>query len=412
MKKEKIKIVHLITRLDKGGSSENVLLTVTHFAQKGYDCSLIYGKTTNPPVELIKKAETIGVKLICIDSLVRSISPFCDFCAFFALWRILRLLRPDIVHTHSSKAGILGRWAAWVCSLEFIIHNSEFRIKIVHTPHGHVFYGYYGKTVSAFFVLIEKITAIITDKIIALTEGEKKESLAYGVGKTEQWEVIHSGVDLSVSPLVRLSVGSLNSTNQLIHQLTNKLIIGSVGRLDPVKGYKYFVEAIPLILTHPLTRSSAHSLFFLIVGDGSERKNLEFIIHNSKLKDKVIFTGWRNDVEELINLMGIYVQPSINEGMGMTLLRAQALSKPIVATNVQGIPSVIKDSITGILVPPKNSQALAEAIIKLAKSKEQRVKMGEEGKKWATEIVDSYPRFSTQREIHLVEKLYAELLPK
>ncbi|HCJ66910.1 MAG TPA: hypothetical protein DHV62_06175, partial [Elusimicrobia bacterium] len=282
------KIVHTITRLDKGGSSENILLTVTHLARQGYDCSLIYGKTTDPPVELIKEAETAGVKFIPIESLVRSISPVCDFLAFLRLLVLLRLLRPDLVHTHSSKAGILGRWAAWFLNLLSLITNHPYLIgrsperrqspiiKIIHTPHGHVFYGYYGKTISAIFVLIEKITVIITDKIIALTKGEKNESLAYGVGRAEQWEVIHSGVDLSVSPLVRLSVGSLNSTNQLIHQLTNKLIVGSVGRLDPVKGYKYFVEAIPLITQSPITNHQ--SLKFLIVGDGTERENLQSVI--------------------------------------------------------------------------------------------------------------------------------------
>ncbi len=135
----KYKIVHIITRLDKGGSSENVLLTVTYFAQKGYRCSLIYGKTVDPPLELIRKAKTAGVEFIPVTSLVRSINPLCDFLAFLRLLRFLRFLRPSIVHTHSSKAGILGRWSTWLS--RYLISDIRYPM-IVHTPHGHVFYGY------------------------------------------------------------------------------------------------------------------------------------------------------------------------------------------------------------------------------------------------------------------------------
>jgi len=407
------KIVHIITRLDKGGSTEDVLLTTTHFAQKGYQCSLIYGKTINPPVELVKKTKTAGVKFIGIESLVRSISPFRDLLAFLCLLRLLRLLRPDIVHTHSSKAGILGRLATYLYS-KLQIADCKLKPKIVHTPHGHVFYGYYGRMITTMFITIERITAIITNKLIALTEGEKNESLAYGVGRSEQWEVIHSGVNFSD---IRDQASGIRKEFDIPEEA---IVIGSVGRLDPVKGYKYFVEAIPLITQSPITNHQA--LKFLIVGDGEERKNLQSVIVrrqsqalddgvcNLKLEDRVIFTGWRNDVEEMISLMDIYVQPSINEGMGKTLIQAQALGKPIVATNVQGIPSVVKDGVTGILVPPKNSQALAEAILELAESEERRRKMGKEGKKWVTETVDGYARFSTERMLHLIEKLYAELL--
>jgi len=395
------KIVHIITRLDKGGSTEDVLLTTTHFAQKGYQCSLIYGKTINPPVELVKKTKTAGVKFIGIESLVRSISPFRDLLAFLCLLRLLRLLRPDIVHTHSSKAGILGRLATYLYS-KLQIADCKLKPKIVHTPHGHVFYGYYGRMITTIFITIERITAIITNKLIALTEGEKNESLAYGVGRSEQWEVIHSGVNFSD---IRDQASGIRKEFDIPEEA---IVIGSVGRLDPVKGYKYFVEAIPLITQSPITNHQA--LKFLIVGDGEERKNLQSVIYNLKLEDKVIFTGWRDDVEEIISLIDIYVQPSINEGLGMTLLQAQALGKPIVATNVQGIPSVVKDGVTGILVPPKNSQALAEAILELAESEERRRKMGKEGKKWVTETVDGYPRFSSERENCLVEKLYVELL--
>ncbi len=398
-----MKILQIITRLDRGGSTEDILSSCAYLQNQGYVLTIVYGKTVNPPAELVWQKKSGKINSINLPYLVRGINPFFDFLSLIRIYQILTQERPDIVHTRTSKAGILGRWAAWLCNLKFIIHNSESRIRIVHTPHGHVFYGYYGRTITAIFIMIEKITAIITDKLVALTEGEKNESLAYGVGRPEQWEVIHSGVSLNSKLKIK--------NEKLLKELNipeEAIVIGSVGRLDPVKGYKYFIEAIQIINY----RLQIANCKFLIVGDGSERKNLESAICNLKLEDKVIFTGWRDDPEEIISIIDIYVQPSVNEGMGMTLVQAQALAKPIVATNVQGIPSTVKDGVTGILVPPKNAQALVAAILRLVQSEEQRKRMGEEGKIWVGELVGGYPRFSRERMFFLLEKLYENLSAK
>jgi len=411
---KKIKVIHIITRLDKGGSAENVLITCKELDKNKYDTILVYGLSQGISCQL-------PVRNYKVDELVREISPLKDVVAFWKIYKIIKNEKPEIVHTHSSKAGFLGRWAAW---LSRITSYKLQATKVIHTPHGHIFYGYYGKLKTLLFLFLERLTAKITDKLIALTEGEKKESLNFDVGKPDQWTVIHSGVNPPGLPfskgggtLEKLSkdgfvIGTqsrfFKGGSALDNFSKNGLVIGTVARLEPVKGVKYFVEAIPMIF-NLLTFSPSHFLTFLIVGDGSERKILENKVEKYGLKDKVIFTGMREDVLDLISTMDIYVQPSLNEGMGKTLVQAMYLSKPVVATNVQGIPDVVIDGETGILVQPERPDLLASAIVKLIEDQNLRKKMGEKGFQYVNEKIDGYPRFSIERMIFLLEKLYESL---
>lgn len=391
----KIKLIQIITRLDKGGSSENVLLTCEKLNKDEYEIILIYGVSQIPNINF-------QFTTYKIDELVREISPIKDIAAFLKIYKIIKKEKPDIVHTHSSKAGILGRWAAFLLRTV----DSELRtLKIFHTPHGHIFYGYYNKLITIMFILIEKITAKITDKLIALTEGEKNESLAYGIGKSEQWVIIHSGVDYKL----QISNDKLKKIKKEFGIQDDYLVIGTVARLEPVKGVEYFIDAIKIIIDYKLQVTDCK---FLIVGDGSEMIKLKQKVKRLNIEDKVIFTGMREDVPELISIMDIYVQPSLNEGMGKTIVLAQLLGKPVVATKVQGIPSVVLDGKTGILVEPKNPIQLAEAVSKLLKDEKLRRQLGENAKQWVNKIVDGYPQFSVERMIYLLENLYNEVLSK
>ncbi|MBN1383315.1 MAG: glycosyltransferase [Elusimicrobia bacterium] len=415
---EKNKHLHIITRLDKGGSTENVLLTCIGIQSERQTCSVLYGHTVNPAQGLIDKAQEKGVRFIYLPSLVRSINPVKDIIAFIRIFLFLRKEKPYIVHTHSSKAGILGRWAAFCYNLK--IRNprlvsdeserakSEIRIKIVHSSHGHVFYGYYGRLKSRLFVLAERITAKFTDMIVALTEGEKEESLALSIGQPDKWVVIHSGIS-NISSEAGISPPRLAELRRKLGIPGDAVVVGTLARLDPVKGVKYFIESIPLIVSS-LTLSLSHSLAFLIVGDGSERKNLEYMVDGLELNDEVIFTGWRNDTSELTSIMDIYVQPSLNEGMGKTIVAASLLGKPVVASRVQGIPDVVINGKTGILVPPEDPEKLASAILTLIKDKPLRKLMGEEGRKWVGGNVDGYPRFSVELMIKKLNHIYRNLL--
>lgn len=416
-----MKIMHIITRLDKGGSSENVLHSCEFFALKKppiknkYEVALVYGGNTF----LKEHTKDLNIKIYYIKELQRNVDFIRDFVAFIKIFNIINKEKPDIVHTHSSKAGILGRWGVFLINLKLKIKNDKL-IKVVHTPHGHIFYGYYNRFITYLFVLIEKITARITDKLIALTEGEKEETLSFGVGKPQQWSVIHSGVNL---------VDFKTSCFQLKYDLfisESDIVVGTVARLEPVKGVGYLIGSIPF-LEKFLTSSSFQPITFLIVGNGSQRKilekklisyNFKYFEHNSykifeksidNKKFRVIFTGIRDDVCELISVMDIYVQPSVNEGMGKTIILAQLLGKPVIATRVQGIPSIVLDGQTGILIEPKNSKMLAEAIISLLKDKELREKISSNAKIFSSKKIDGYPRFSVERMVYLLETLYMEL---
>jgi len=399
-----MKILHIITRLDKGGSAEVVVYICEYFNKKeGYEIVLVYGGETKV---------NLSCKNYYIKELKRKISLVNDIIAFLKIYKIIKKEKPDIVHTHSSKAGIIGRWAAWLARK--INYKLKF-LRIIHTPHGHIFYGYYGKLRTFLFLFLERLTAKITDKLIALTEGEKNESLSFGVGKEQQWIVIPSGIDYNLELKVSHNLRDLSRKlrdSELKEKLgisKNSIVIGTVARLEPIKGIRYFVDAAKIILSLP-SSYLLPSIYFLIVGDGSERKFLEEKVEKLGLKDKFIFTGMRDDVAELMSIMDIYVQPSINEGMGKTIVLAELLGKPVVATNVQGIPSVIINNETGILVPPKDPQKLAEVIVKLINDKDLRTKMGENAKKWVYKIVDGYPQFSQQRMLFLLENLYKMLV--
>ncbi len=395
-----MKILHIITRLDKGGSAENVLLCCEYFSKKNdFEVVLIYGGKTKLNLDF---------KNYYVKFLQREISLINDIIAFFEILKIVIKEKPDIVHTHSSKAGFIGRWATYFSS-KFKVKG--LKTKIVHTPHGHIFYGYYNKFITSFFVFFEMITAKITDKLIALTEGEKNESLSFGVGKKEQWVVIPSGVDYSLKFRVQSS-----ELKEKLGISKNSIIVGTVARLEPIKGIKYFVESAKVVVSfyyRYLKSPTCYLLapiYFLIVGDGSERKFLEERVEKLGMKDRFIFTGMRDDVVDLISIMDIYVQPSINEGMGKTIVLAELLGKPVVATNVQGIPSVVIDNETGFLVPPRDPQKLANAIIKLIENKTLREKMGQSAKVWVNKIVDGYPQFSKERMLFLLENLYKSIV--
>ncbi len=193
----KIKVLHVITRFDKGGSAENTFLTVRDLDKARYDVVLIKGEGASPPgnsedlearaVEAnIAAARKHHVRLICLCHLVRDIQPFSDLAAFFSLLGIIRREKPHIVHTHTSKAGILGRWAAYFCRVPII----------VHTPHGHVFWGYFHPRQTRLFILLERWTARITTAIVALTPQEKEDHLHLRIAPEKKFTVIHSGVDL------------------------------------------------------------------------------------------------------------------------------------------------------------------------------------------------------------------------
>jgi glycosyltransferase involved in cell wall biosynthesis len=308
--------------------------------------------------------------------LVRPIRPIADIRALLEIRTAIRKARPDIVHTHTSKAGFLGRLAA----------RQERVPRIVHTPHGHVFHGYFSPRVTRGIILLERLAARWTDRIVTLTDAEADQHLALGIGRREQFVTIPSGVDLE-SVLAAVSHRVVPSGK----------IIGTVGRLAAVKGHEYLLRAMPIILKqHP--DSSV-----VLVGDGEERQALQDLSKSLGVAHAVHFTGHREDVAALIAGMDVFVLPSLNEGMGRVLVMAMALGKPIVASRTGGVPELLGNGEAGVLVPPGNPDALAAVVNDLLANPERAKPLAEAGRRRA-------PLYSTRVMIESLEKLYRELM--
>jgi glycosyltransferase involved in cell wall biosynthesis len=386
------RILHIITRLDMGGSAQNTILTCRQLSDK-YEIVLVHGLSaesnmTDSEMRAVQKgigyAEKRSVKFICVPSLVRRISPLKDFRALLSLVWVLLKEKPLIVHTHSSKAGILGRLAAKLAGAPIIIH----------TPHGHVFYGHFGPLSSKFFLWIEKWFAYFTDRIIVLTKGEKRDYINLHVGRPEQMSTIHSGVDVVCFMSNHINVMEKKRSLGLP---SNALIVGFVGWLLPIKGPMVLLRAMSEIWKkHP-------EIILVLVGKGELDSELRTEVLQLDAISKVKFLGWRDDVDEIMQLIDILVLPSLNEGMGRVLVEAMAAGKPVVASNVGGIPDLVQHDYNGLLVLPGDVKALAASIELLIDDPEKAKLMGQRGRELC-------PHFSVERMIEKIENLYEELL--
>jgi glycosyltransferase involved in cell wall biosynthesis len=370
------RILHIITRLDVGGSTENTLISATRLASEDFRCALAFGPTANPPAGLADTFSRSRVDSYRVPHLVRTVRPLADILALFELRAAIRKARPDVVHTHTSKAGFLGRLAA---RRERVPH-------IVHTPHGHVFHGYFLPPVTRGVIHLERLAARWTDRILTLTDSEAEQHLALGIGRREQFVTIPSGVDLD--PVLAARPERLTAQGK---------IVGTVGRLAAVKGHKYLIRATPEILKqHP-------GATIVIVGDGEERQILKKLTESLGVAGTVQFTGHREDVASLIAGMDLFVLPSLNEGMGRVLVMAMALGKPIVATSVGGVPELLGHGEAGVLVPAADPKALADAVAALLRDPERARRLGEAGRRRA-------PLYSAHVMVESLERLYREIL--
>jgi glycosyltransferase involved in cell wall biosynthesis len=376
------KILHIITRLDMGGSAQNTLLSCKELGEK-YEIILVHGPSHESGMTDLEKqivedgvesARSKGVEVISLPSMVRSIRPVKDFKALVSLVRLILKEKPDIVHTHSSKGGILGRLAAKLAGVPHIIH----------TPHGHVFYGHFGRFASRIFMWVEKIFSMFTDRMVALTDGEKDDYINLSVCSPEKLLKIHSGVD--VKKFMQANGNRVEKRRSLgLDQ--NEAVIGFVGWLLPIKGPDYLLKAMSLVL----------------VGKGDMDVDLRTEALKKNANGKIKFLGWREDIDEIMPLFDVLVLPSLNEGMGRVLVEAMAAGKPVVASRVGGIPDLVRHAETGYLVPPADEKALADGIKKLLDDPEKAKQMGQRGK-------ERCRQFSLEAMIEKLDNLYSDLL--
>ena len=387
------KVVHVITRLDYGGSAQNTMLTVLGHDRSQFEPLVVAGYPgcwdaqggQAATEENCRRLEKAAVRWVLFSSLTREVHLLKDMQALWQLIRLFRQERPALVHTHTSKAGVLGRVAAWFARVPVI----------VHTPHGHVFYGHFGPFRSWLFLQIERVLSAITDRLIALTEAERQEHLDRYVGKADRFAVVPSGIDRE-----RFGRARIQGKRQpdWFGCPLDATVVGSVGWLTDIKGHEYLIEAIAEL------KQGFPSLHLVVIGSGDRHDALLQQAELVGLHDAVHLLGHRDDVEACLAGMDLFVLPSLNEGMGRALIEAMAAGLPVIASHVGGIPAVISHERTGLLVPPGDAGALADALRRLLDRPEWATQLGVA----ASRSVDS--RYGSVSMVHAIESIFVEAL--
>ena len=390
---EKIRILNIITRLDIGGSSDVAIAIAERFKNDDYECILMYGQTSDPDGSISKYIENKKITGVNIKSLVRELNPVKDVVVFFKIYRYIKANKFDIVHTHSSKAGILGRWAAYFAGVKHIIHM----------PHGHVFYGYYGRFVSRMFVAAEKITALITDKIVAITPKGIKDHLDYKIAPEQKFVAVYPGVN--VRNYINLNASAAEKKKELGIE-EGSYIVGTVTRLEKVKNNAMLIKAFAI------AAEKNPKAVLIVAGDGSEKEMLLKLAGELGVKERIKFLGFRKDIPELMNIFDVFALASLNEGFGKVFIQAGALVKPVVATRVGGVESVVLDGRTGLLVEPGDYKAFGGRILEVMESRDLADTLGRNAKEWVAGTENGFLRFSEEAMLNKFENLYKEVLTR
>jgi glycosyltransferase involved in cell wall biosynthesis len=350
------RVLHPITRLTLGGSSENTIASCVALNGAGYDCLLATSFRESDAASLTD-ARRRGCRVVDVPALGREIAPLADLTALAQLVQLIRRERPAIVHTHTSKAGFVGRLAAVLARAPAVIHQ----------PHGHIFYGYYGPRRTAVFTALERRAARWTDRIITLTDRGTAEHLAHGIGRAEQYVTVPSGVPITE---LRAAAPPRGEARARLGLDADAMVIVGLGRLVPIKGFDLLVRALAIVVSQVPTAR------VLLVGEGAERAHLETIAASLGVAGRLRLTGETTEVAPYLAAADIVAVPSRNEGMGRVIVEAMALGRPVVATAVGGIPDVVTDGECGRLVEPEDVDALAAALIELGRDPALRRKLG------------------------------------
>ena len=378
----------MIARLNMGGPALHVAYLSAGLAKRGYETTLVAGSLARGEGSMAYVAEGLGVEVHHLDALSREISPFRDALSVLRLARLIRAQRPRILHTHTAKAGAVGRLAA-------LLAGDARPEVVVHTFHGHVLQGYFGPLRSGAFRLLERLLARMTTRLVAVSPQVRDDLVALGVAPAEKFSVVRLGIELGErleteeagnEARVRLGIGP------------ERFVVGWVGRMTGVKRTDDVLESVRLL------RARGVDALLLMVGDGPDRDHVEERASRLGIVRHCLFLGYQEDVSGWYRAFDAMILPSANEGTPVVVIEALAAGCPVVATSVGGVPDVVREGVDGFLVPPRDTEALAERLARLAEDPELRARMGEAGRESVPE------RYAVERLVGDIDELYRSLL--
>jgi glycosyltransferase involved in cell wall biosynthesis len=378
----------VIARLNVGGPAIHVISLTTGLDPARFESILVTGVENPGEGSLLDLAVEHGIQPVVIPEIVAEATlKLRDLKALAALYRLLRREQPHIVHTHTAKAGFVGRLAARLAGVPVV----------VHTYHGHVLHGYYSPAITGLLRRMERVLGSLTTRLIAVSEQVKRDLVGYRVANPEKISVIPLG--FALKPFLD-SASHRGSFRRELGMSNGAPLVGIVGRIFPIKNHRLFLDAAARIA------AEEKAARFVVVGDGALRQQMEEHANGLGIADRVIFTGWRRDLPRIYADLDVLVVSSNNEGTPVSAIEAMATGCPVVATRVGGLPDLIDDGETGYLVPRGDADALGAAVIGLLRDRETARRIGESARARVAE------RFTIERLVADTERLYAGLLAK
>lgn len=354
-------VLHVITRLDFGGSSQQVLFLADRIREFGFDSIIIAGRTEDPHTSLDDFKKRTGIEVIMVDEMRRTLDPLRDCITLFKLYRLFKALKPDVIHTNCSKAGVLGRLAA----------RANGRTPVVHTTHGHLFYGYYNSFITKLIVLTERLMAPLADKVVLLTKRSIDEHVERGIARREKFVAISPGIDISKYGQDSQRKKAFREAHNIGENVT---VIGWAGRLTRIKSPENLLEAAAIV------KDMVPNTFFAILGEGDLLEELKSRSNQLGLTDRVLFLGKSMPVREFMAAIDVFVLSSSNEGLGIVLLEAMASGVPVVATEVGGVGEVLDGGKAGLLARPDDPLSLARCMLFLLKNRQSNAELADRGR--------------------------------
>jgi len=391
------RVLRILNRLIIGGPATNATL-LTRYMEPNFDTTLVIGEKDDHEQDATFHTDNLGIRPVVVSKMKRSINPVNDGKAYLDVKALIEKYKPDIVHTHAAKAGIIGRMAAEACNVPVIIH----------TFHGHVFHSYFSKWQTESFIMMERYLARRSTGIIAISKTQKEElAYTYKICDFDKLNIIPLGLDLD-----KFKINPQKKRKEFRTQFQiadDDIVVGIVGRIVPVKNHSMFVEAAARVL-----KQTGRKVKFLIIGDGDMRQQMEnefkkagidyaYFPFENRLATATCIS-WQMNMDEVFSALDIVALTSHNEGTPLSLIEAQAAGRPLVSTHVGGVTDVVLQNSSGYVVEAGNAEKFAAMLLTLIESEELRTQFGAAGMQYA------HGNYSYQRLVADMSNYYYQLL--